>query len=236
MYIHGCVYSSPTEARKTEQIVQRCGGTVEPFFSREISCILCLRDHLSSPEPAKCKNHCTHKTCTGGLGLKQLLSAKKCLQGSASIADCAIRFNIPIILTRQLESLLVADTGQNHASASSKPKVYKIRQPFLKVEDVSRKYRPLIYTPRVWPLPSIQTSKSSPFDKHRSNYHEMTSTARPIGGYCENCKVKYSTLNDHLASKKHQDFANDDSNFEKIDAVISLGVKFADFLAVHNKQ
>ena len=73
MYIHGCVYSSPTEARKTEQIVQRCGGTVEPFFSREISCILCLRDHLSSPEPAKCKNHCTHKTCTGGLGLKQMM-------------------------------------------------------------------------------------------------------------------------------------------------------------------
>ena len=48
--------------------------------------------------------------------------------------------------------------------------------------------------------------------------------------------VKYSSLNDHLASKKHQDFANDDSNFEKIDAVISLGVKFADFLAVHKKQ
>ena len=136
--------------------MQRCGGTVEPFFSREISCILCLRDHLSSPEPAECKKHCTHKTCTSGLGLKQVLSAKKCLQGSASIADCAIRFNIPIILTRQLESLLVADTGQIHASASSKPKVYKIRQPFLKVEDVSRKYRPIIYTPRVWPLPSIQ--------------------------------------------------------------------------------
>ena len=119
------------------------------------------------------KKHCTHKTCTSGLGLKQLLSANKCLLGSASIADCAIRFNIPIILTRQLESLLVADTGQNHASASSKPKVYKIRQPFLKV-DVSRKYRPIIYTPRVWPLPSIQTSTSSPLDKHRSNYHEMT--------------------------------------------------------------
>ena len=97
-------------------------------------------------------------------------------------------------LTRQLESLLVADTGQNHASASSKPKVYKIRQPFLKVEDVSRKYRPIIYTPRVWPLPSIQTSTSSPFDEHRSNYHQMTSTARPIRGYCENCKVKYIQL------------------------------------------
>ena len=219
-----------------EKLVQRCGGTVEPFFSREITCILCLRDHLSSPEPAEYKKHCVHESCTSGLGLKQLMSAKKCLQGTASIADCAIRFNIPIILTWRLESLLVAETGHNHASASSKPKVYKIRQPFLKVEDVSRKYRPLIYTPRVWPLPFIQTPASSPFDNHHGDYHKMKSTARPIGGYCENCKVKYSSLNDHLASKKHQGFANDDSNFEKIDAVISLGVKFADFLAVHKKQ
>ena len=42
--------------------------------------------------------------------------------------------------------------------------------------------------------------------------------------------VKYSYLNDL------QDFANDDSNFKKIDAVISLGVKFAEFLAVHIKK
>ena len=42
--------------------------------------------------------------------------------------------------------------------------------------------------------------------------------------------IKYSYLNDL------QDFANDDSNFKKIDAVISLGVKFADFLAVHIKK
>ena len=48
--------------------------------------------------------------------------------------------------------------------------------------------------------------------------------------------VKYSTLNEYLGHKTHQDFANDDSNFEKIDAIISLGVKFADFLAVHKKK
>ena len=39
-------------------------------------------------------------------------------------------------------------------------------------------------------------------------------------GYCENCRVKYSSLSDHVLSERHLSFAENDLNFEAIDSLI----------------
>ena len=39
-------------------------------------------------------------------------------------------------------------------------------------------------------------------------------------GYCENCRVKYESLDEHILSEKHLCFANNDLNFEAIDCLI----------------
>ena len=39
-------------------------------------------------------------------------------------------------------------------------------------------------------------------------------------GYCENCRVKYESLDEHVLSEKHLNFANNDLNFEAIDCLI----------------
>ncbi|QLQ80455.1 hypothetical protein HG537_0D04550 [Torulaspora globosa] len=39
-------------------------------------------------------------------------------------------------------------------------------------------------------------------------------------GYCENCRVKYEHLDDHITTEKHQMFAQNDYNFELIDSLI----------------
>lgn len=39
-------------------------------------------------------------------------------------------------------------------------------------------------------------------------------------GYCENCRVKYESLDDHILTEKHQLFAQNDFNFEMIDSLI----------------
>lgn len=39
-------------------------------------------------------------------------------------------------------------------------------------------------------------------------------------GYCENCRVKYDHLEQHIVSEKHQSFAQNDINFEMIDSLI----------------
>ncbi|SCU99766.1 LAMI_0G00672g1_1 [Lachancea mirantina] len=44
--------------------------------------------------------------------------------------------------------------------------------------------------------------------------------ARMGSGYCENCRVKYESLSQHVKSEKHLHFAQDDVNFEAIDSLI----------------
>lgn len=39
-------------------------------------------------------------------------------------------------------------------------------------------------------------------------------------GYCENCRVKYESLDGHIVTEKHQLFAQNDFNFEMIDSLI----------------
>lgn len=39
-------------------------------------------------------------------------------------------------------------------------------------------------------------------------------------GYCENCRVKYDHLDDHIKAEKHRSFASNDLNFESIDHLI----------------
>ncbi|KAL3234933.1 DDK kinase regulatory subunit DBF4 [Nakaseomyces bracarensis] len=65
------------------------------------------------------------------------------------------------------------------------------------------------------------------------NSHSITnniSVKRPVvknSGYCENCRVKYECLEQHIVSEKHLSFANNDLNFEAIDSLIEkLGFQF----------
>ncbi|AGO13670.1 AaceriAGL205Cp [[Ashbya] aceris (nom. inval.)] len=51
-------------------------------------------------------------------------------------------------------------------------------------------------------------------------------TKRPLqgklgGGYCENCRVKYDHLDQHIRTEKHQSFAENDNKFERIDSLIN---------------
>lgn len=74
---------------------------------------------------------------------------KKVFQGSSSMSTVQhFQHTNFLKLVQQIDPLLAADSGYNHVSALGKPKVYKIHEPFLKVDDVSQKFRPLIYTPR----------------------------------------------------------------------------------------
>ncbi|SCU97430.1 LADA_0H06260g1_1 [Lachancea dasiensis] len=58
------------------------------------------------------------------------------------------------------------------------------------------------------------TATAVPTATPAAHHVKMTS------GYCENCRVKYECLDEHIGSEKHQEFAHDDLNFEPIDALI----------------
>lgn len=60
--------------------------------------------------------------------------------------------------------------------------------------------------------------------KKRKVEHSVTTAAKrdtsKNAGYCENCRVKYDSLEQHILTEKHQSFAQNDLNFELIDSLI----------------
>jgi len=106
--------------------------------------------HLFSPGPVECNSKVLMEQALVVGGLKQLICAKKKFFRVHPVLSTVQHFQHTncFKLVQQLDPLLAADSGYNHVSALGKPKVYKIHEPFLKVDDVSQKFRPLIYTPR----------------------------------------------------------------------------------------
>lgn len=157
-------------------------------------------------------------------------------------------------------SQLMPKTRQRHsgkqqaASPSTKraiqgkvPKVVTLRDAYLKVEDLSFKYRPLVHEFKVWPEITFDSSVTCPFDRPRRRSSETNVVKRksrtepqsinkpsvqerPKHGYCECCEIRYTDLNAHLKSGQHQNFARTDSNYVSLDKAINEGPTIHDFL------
>ncbi|CEP62830.1 protein serine/threonine kinase activating protein DBF4 LALA0_S06e04808g [Lachancea lanzarotensis] len=55
---------------------------------------------------------------------------------------------------------------------------------------------------------------------HTPDARKPRNDAKAGPGYCENCRVKYESLTEHIDSEKHRQFAGDDRNFEAVDFLI----------------
>lgn len=64
------------------------------------------------------------------------------------------------------------------------------------------------------------TDKPSVIKKETEKVVNAATVARN-SGYCENCRIKYDSLDLHIRSERHQSFAQNDLNFEIIDSLIS---------------
>ena len=63
---------------------------------------------------------------------------------------------------------------------------------------------------------------SCPFDNQEIIESKRENIGNPMKvRFCECCKVTFKDLDQHLSSKKHQDYATNDSNYANIDAFIS---------------
>ncbi|GMM35885.1 protein serine/threonine kinase activating protein [Saccharomycopsis crataegensis] len=68
----------------------------------------------------------------------------------------------------------------------------------------------------------IINKKIEPCVNQNNNEKKEKNDEQPKnGGYCENCRIKYSDFSKHILEAKHREFAKDDKNFEKIDRFIS---------------
>ncbi|XP_072417862.1 uncharacterized protein [Chiloscyllium punctatum] len=129
--------------------------------------------------------------------------------------------------------------------------VGKLKQPFLKIEDSSRHFRPLYQQYISYPELNYKSHRGfSAFDplKKSENAHQeqeksklrgwrMTNSERDEESltkpaamhtekkrqqrFCECCHETFYNLVEHLLSKQHQDFASDPSQFAALDDIMS---------------
>lgn len=74
---------------------------------------------------------------------------------------------------------------------------------------------------------STREATLTPINIPTVTVHIPAPTKRPLqgklgGGYCENCRVKYDHLDQHIRTEKHHSFAQNSMNFEKIDYLIKI--------------
>ncbi|XP_072268900.1 protein DBF4 homolog A isoform X1 [Pyxicephalus adspersus] len=117
-----------------------------------------------------------------------------------------------------------------------RPRAEKLRSPYIKVDDCSGKYRPLVLT-----LPTFRsfqpvaleenltvenkapTAKQKKGSKKTAQNKETNPKVdvQEKGGYCECCLEKYDNLLVHVISRKHKKYANG-PNYKDVDELISM--------------
>nr|XP_012420277.1 PREDICTED: protein DBF4 homolog B [Odobenus rosmarus divergens] len=125
-------------------------------------------------------------------------------------------------------------------------KVARLKAPFLKIEDESRKFRPFHHQFKSFPEVSFLGPKdASPFEATMtpgSSHHtrepkdrepSLRSAARTLPrrrkGFCECCQEAFEELHAHLQSTRHRGFALEAHPYAEVDRVIAqLGHSFAD--------
>nr|XP_023409197.1 protein DBF4 homolog B [Loxodonta africana] len=136
--------------------------------------------------------------------------------------------------------------GTCPAAESRTRKVARLKAPFLKIEDESRKFRPFHHQFKSFPEISFLGPKdASPFEalttpgsSHRTREPKdqepsLRSTARTVPrrkkGYCECCQEAFEELHVHLQSAQHQGFALEAHPYAEVDRIIAqLSHSFAD--------
>lgn len=209
-----------------EESLKRAGATTEYFFSKDVDCIITDRKHVNpttSITEMSSSSSATNPTKTGGASATRMA-------GTANILVVAQKYRIPVIpleICGCLKSFCLDRTGLAHTTQLASPsnagyKIYKLKAPYFKCEDLSRKYRPLVYQ---W--------NGSPFQcKPTLNRRHKTTAS----GYCENCHTRFTDLHSHLAGAKHQSYAQNENNFKGIDERIAAGTSFKDFVAEMRKK
>ncbi|NXY90756.1 DBF4A protein, partial [Alcedo cyanopectus] len=128
--------------------------------------------------------------------------------------------------------------------SSVKDLVSRLKNPFVKVEDRSRQYRPFyLHLPRFPALNYCVPKPYSPFEvdkkhpygqkqtqsKQRNKINSDKDCGTPVQlpqkdkkkrGYCECCGKKYEDLQTHLESEQHQNFAQS-TQYQIVDDIIS---------------
>lgn len=164
------------------------------------------------------------------------------VKGLSCVTEIAKRWNIKILkyeyvsrLIKQLHKRLNIGTSQ-----ATDIIVRKLKHPFIKVEDTSGLYRPCYKEFKEFPSINFKSELGGcPFDyPGTSKGSDLVKNCQNTKiRFCECCNVTYTDLNVHLESRKHREFASNDSNYARIDEfIIKNGLDVETFKAKMYKK
>ncbi|XP_015443491.1 protein DBF4 homolog B isoform X1 [Pteropus alecto] len=171
--------------------------------------------------------------------------------GKAGVIQCARPEMMMHVQQLSLDALCAKKQGpkkpEGTCPAESRTrKVARLKAPFLKIEDESRKFRPFHHQFKSFPEISFLGPKDgSPFeapttldrshctrepkDREPSPQSAARTVPRRKKGYCECCQEAYEELHGHLQSAQHQAFALEAHPYAAVDRIIAqLSHSFAD--------
>lgn len=150
-------------------------------------------------------------------------SQTKEVKGLSCVTVIAKWWNIKILkyeyvsrLIKQLHNHLNIGTSQ-----ATDIVVKKLKHPFIKVED--RTLPTLLHGVSRVPFHKlwIRASRLSIWlSRHFQESNLVKNCQKPKIRFCECCDVNYTDLNAHLESRKHREFASNDSNYARINEFI----------------
>uniref|UniRef100_V9KES4 Protein DBF4 homolog A n=1 Tax=Callorhinchus milii TaxID=7868 RepID=V9KES4_CALMI len=242
----------------------------------------------TSPHPSSRRDSyegSTHKTLAtisrGKSLVKKVIKEQELIPGN-SILSNALAWGVRILYIEDVKIYIARKkvaSGANPASAVKgencnqtaqatryRTKAGRLKKPFIKVEDITRYYRPFYHQFDCYPEINYHgPNPCSPFDvekknksgdkqnkgKTRSKHHEMscseknrrmerkimeTLKEKKKRGYCECCTVKYDDLKAHLKSEQHKTFSQS-TEFNVVDQITSqFDCDFEEFPKVKMKR
>lgn len=161
----------------------------------------------------------------------------------ASVMSKNLKSLSRFVVDRKLGTRNLSANSTTAASLSGKPQAHsadanqqnKAENPADATEDLEARGQSLQLVPKTTEVNSNQLKKAASAQNVLQAGNNISAAAnvpvkRPViknSGYCENCRVKYECLEQHIVSEKHLSFANNDMNFEAIDSLIEkLGFQF----------
>ncbi|XP_040187181.1 protein DBF4 homolog B isoform X2 [Rana temporaria] len=228
----------------------RLGGVIEGFLSRDVNYVVtgsrkALDNVNGSSVTSRRGGHCKRQAaenvepalCRGKQLLKKAIQNQErsnVLANAHSWGVCILQ--VDEVLEHFTHSASKTAVEKGGAKGVKTVKVAKLKSPFLKIEDQSRKYRPLqccfssfpeisfISSGRS-PFETAHTNNSTPKEKDAGDQDDGERSPRPHtrekSGFCECCRVAYTKLSEHLISEQHSQFSLDNSNYKVIDDIAS---------------
>lgn len=204
----------------TKNMIQCYNVNISEFFNKHLTHLVTnLQTFKKSVRLArKLQEHSALQLpCLQNSRAAQFLFSARKISSSKSMSDpvqMAKAFGIKIVLLETIPFDLCSASPMKGQSLASMYSARKLKPPFIKVEDRSYLYKPLVLEMKEWPDIEKFLFKQQPPERDTAK-HTTRQMMNPK--YCELCNCRFTTLVEHLDSVCHKNNAMDDSKWERVD-------------------